>query len=56
MIIKKCEEQGRKDGYDGKELNEDNLAGDHDIPRSWGIKAGGGVVLCWRWRSPQRFI
>ena len=41
MIEKKWEEQGFRDGYDGKELSEDNLAGDHDIPRSWGIKAGG---------------
>lgn len=42
VILKKWEEQGFKDGYDvGRELSEDNLAGDHDIPRSWGIAAGG---------------
>lgn len=41
MIEKKWAEQDFKDGYDGKKLSEDNLAGDHDIPRSWGIAAGG---------------
>lgn len=41
QIIQKWEEQDRLDGYDGQPLDEDNLAGDHDIPRSWGIKAGG---------------
>lgn len=40
-ILKKWEEQGFKDGYDGEELSADNLAGDHDIPRSWGVESGG---------------
>lgn len=40
-ILRKWNEQGGKDFYTGLELDEDNLAGDHYIPRSWGIKKGG---------------
>jgi hypothetical protein len=40
-IIQKWEEQGRVDYYTGESLNIKQLAGDHYIPRSWGIKKGG---------------
>jgi hypothetical protein len=40
-IIQKWEEQGRVDYYTGEPLNIKQLAGDHYIPRSWGIKKGG---------------
>lgn len=40
-VIRKWEEQGRKCYYTGKPLDNKNLAGDHKIPRSWGIKKGG---------------
>ena len=40
-IIRKWEEQGRKCYYTNKPLDIKNIAGDHKIPRSWGIKKGG---------------
>ena len=40
-IIQKWEEQGRVCYYTGEPLNNKQLAGDHYIPRSWGIKKGG---------------
>ena len=40
-IIKKWKEQSRKCYYTGRTLNEDELVGDHYIPRSWGIDRGG---------------
>jgi hypothetical protein len=40
-VIKKWKEQGRKCYYTGRTLNEDELVGDHYIPRSWGIDRGG---------------
>lgn len=40
-IISKWEEQGRKCYYTNKPLDIKNIAGDHKIPRSWGIKKGG---------------
>ena len=50
-IIKKWKEQGGKCYYTGVPLDEDNLAGDHFIPRSWGIARGGvteysNLVVC----------
>jgi hypothetical protein len=41
MILDKWEEQGCKCYYTGVELEEDNLAGDHYIPRSLGVLQGG---------------
>lgn len=40
-ILRKWKEQDYKCFYTGVELNEDDLAGDHYIPRSWGIERGG---------------
>lgn len=40
-IIRKWEEQGRKCYYTGKPLDIKNIAGDHKIAKSWGIKKGG---------------
>jgi len=40
-IIKKWREQGGKCYYTGKSLEEDNIAGDHFIPRSSGVDNGG---------------
>jgi hypothetical protein len=40
-IIQKWEEQGRIDYYTNEPLDIKQLAGDHYIPRSWGIKKGG---------------
>jgi hypothetical protein len=40
-IINKWKEQGRACYYTGRPLNEDELVGDHYIPRSWGIDRGG---------------
>ena len=40
-IICKWEEQGRKCYYTNKPLDIKSIAGDHKIPRSWGIKKGG---------------
>jgi 5-methylcytosine-specific restriction endonuclease McrA len=41
QIIRKWEEQGRIDFYDGQPLDNKKLVGDHYIPRSWGKKKGG---------------
>jgi len=40
-IITKWKEQGRKCYYTGRILAEDELVGDHYVPRSWGIDRGG---------------
>jgi hypothetical protein len=40
-VIRKWEEQGRKCFYTGKPLDYKQIAGDHKIARSWGIKKGG---------------
>lgn len=40
-ILKKWEEQCYKCFYTGRLLTEDELVGDHYIPRSWGIDKGG---------------
>lgn len=40
-IVKKWKEQDYKCYYTGDVLESDNLAGDHFIPRSWGIDKGG---------------
>jgi len=40
-IIRKWEEQGRKCYYTNKSLDVKSIAGDHKVPRSWGIKKGG---------------
>lgn len=50
-IIRKWQEQGGKCFYTGSTLEEHDLAGDHYIPRSWGIKKGGvteysNLVVC----------
>ena len=50
-IIKKWKEQGKKCYYTGVLLDSYNLAGDHYIPRSEGIEAGGvteysNLVVC----------
>ena len=49
--MKEIEEQGGKCFYTGIPIDEDNLAGDHYIPRSFGIDAGGvteydNLVVC----------
>jgi hypothetical protein len=41
QIIQKWEEQGRKCFFTGQSLELKDIAGDHYIPRSWGIKKGG---------------
>tara|TARA_Y100000389_G_scaffold84959_1_gene81688 strand:- start:1405 stop:2889 length:1485 start_codon:yes stop_codon:yes gene_type:complete len=41
QIIKKWEEQGRKCFFTGHPLALKDIAGDHYIPRSWGVKKGG---------------
>ena len=41
MILEKWEEQDGLDYYSGEKLKRNNLAGDHYIPRSWGIAKGG---------------
>lgn len=41
QIIQKWEEQGRKCFFTGQTLELKDIAGDHYIPRSWGIKKGG---------------
>jgi hypothetical protein len=41
QIIQKWEEQGRKCYFTGQSLELKDIAGDHYIPRSWGIKKGG---------------
>lgn len=40
-ILTKWKEQGYKCFYTGRMLEEDELVGDHYIPRSWGIDKGG---------------
>lgn len=40
-IIQKWKEQDKKCFYTGRVLTEDELVGDHYIPRSWGIAKGG---------------
>ena len=50
-ILKKWQEQGGKCFYTGNPIDENNLAGDHFIPRSWGIARGGvteysNLVVC----------
>jgi hypothetical protein len=40
-IYRKWEEQGFKCYYTGYDLDENEIAGDHFIPRSWGIEKGG---------------
>ena len=50
-ILKKWQEQGGKCFYTGESIAEDNLAGDHYIPRSLGIDEGGvteyeNLVVC----------
>jgi hypothetical protein len=50
-IIDKWQEQGTLCYYTGEPIEEDNLAGDHFIPRSWGIAQGGvteysNLVVC----------
>ena len=50
-IEKKWQEQGGKCFYTGKPIAEDNLAGDHYIPRSLGVDEGGvteyeNLVVC----------
>lgn len=41
QILQKWEEQGGKCFFTGEELERNDLAGDHYIPRSWGIAKGG---------------
>jgi hypothetical protein len=41
QIIQKWEEQGRKCFFTGQTIELKDIAGDHYIPRSWGIKKGG---------------
>jgi hypothetical protein len=41
QILQKWEEQDGKCFYTGEELERNELAGDHHIPRSWGIAKGG---------------
>ena len=41
QIIQKWEEQGRKCFFTKQPLESKDIAGDHYIPRSWGIKMGG---------------
>ena len=50
-ILKKWQEQGGKCFYTDEEISEDNIAGDHYIPRSFGVEAGGvteyhNLVVC----------
>ena len=50
-ILKKWQEQGGKCFYTNEPIDEDNLAGDHYIPRSAGIDEGGvteyeNLVVC----------
>ena len=50
-ILTKWQEQGGKCFYTGIPIDENNLAGDHYIPRSFGIDAGGvteyyNLVVC----------
>jgi len=50
-VLKKWQEQNGKCFYTGESIAEDNLAGDHYIPRSLGVDAGGvteykNLVVC----------
>jgi hypothetical protein len=52
-ILKKWQDQGGKCFYTKNPIDENNLAGDHYIPRSWGIDLGGvteysNLVVCTR--------
>ena len=51
MVLKRWYEQGCIDFYTGLPLDEEDIAGDHYIPRSHGVKAGGvteyhNLVVC----------
>jgi hypothetical protein len=41
QILQKWEEQDGKCFFTGEDLERNDLAGDHYIPRSWGISKGG---------------
>lgn len=41
QILQKWEEQDGKCFFTGEELDRNDLAGDHYIPRSWGVAKGG---------------
>lgn len=61
QIIDKWREQDGKDFYTDEPLDEDNLAGDHYIPRSWGIEEGGtttydNLVVCSRENNLKKGI
>jgi hypothetical protein len=43
-ILKKWQEQGGKCFYNDEPIDEDDLAGDHFIPRSFGVALGGVTV------------
>lgn len=45
QIIQKWEEQGRKCFFTNQPLTLNQIAGDHYIPRSWGIDKGGVTEL-----------
>jgi len=50
-ILKKWQEQGGKCFYTDEPIDEDDLAGDHFIPRSFGVALGGvteysNLVVC----------
>lgn len=50
-IVRKWQEQGGLCYYTGEPLDEEDIAGDHYIPRSWGIDKGGvteydNLVVC----------
>ena len=45
QIIQKWEEQDRKCYFTGHTLELKDIAGDHYIPRSWGVKKGGVTEL-----------
>jgi hypothetical protein len=50
-ILKKWQEQDGKCFYSGEPIAENNIAGDHYIPRSYGVDAGGvtkydNLVVC----------
>lgn len=51
LVLKRWYEQGCIDFYTGLPLDEEDIAGDHYIPRSHGVKAGGvteyhNLVVC----------
>jgi hypothetical protein len=45
QIIQKWEEQGRKCFFTQQPIELKDIAGDHYIPRSWGVKKGGVTEL-----------